>query len=240
MTNILKAIDKEKEYLSYRMEGKEPFHLVDAVKECGFNSLDEYFTAKRRYEISQMDVVKVASKDATVTIQDFIVNQKHGFAYCVHDEKLAFVAKDEDVNADACEEYGYMILDTRHTGGVVVVNRGDISVVFFGAVGNQVMQDFAMYLIDRYKEKGLNATYEGNDVLIDGYKISGLSATPYGHIQYSTIHIGVNTNLDHIKAICKKPMVKVPKGLSEYGITTEEVEQMFLDFCKRDTVRKDT
>lgn len=27
---------------------------------------------------------------------------------------------------------------------------------------------------------------------------------------------------------------KVPKGLSEYGITTEEVEQMFLDFCNQD------
>jgi lipoate-protein ligase A len=91
-----------------------------------------------------------------------------------------------------------------------------------------------MYLIDRYKEKGLNATDEGNDVLIDGYKISGLSATPYGHIQYATIHIGVNTNLDYIKQICRKPMKKVPKGLSECGITTEEVEQMFLDFCAKE------
>lgn len=27
---------------------------------------------------------------------------------------------------------------------------------------------------------------------------------------------------------------KVPKGLSEYGITTEEVEQMFLDFCNQE------
>lgn len=27
-------------------------------------------------------------------------------------------------------------------------------------------------------------------------------------------------------------MNKVPKGLSEYGVTTEEVEQMFLDFCE--------
>ena len=232
MSNILKAIEKEKEYLSYRMEGKEPFHLVDIVKECGFNSLEDYFTAKRRHEISQEPVVKVASKDATATIQDFIVNQKHGFAYCVHDEKLAFVAKTDDVNADACEEYGYTVLDTQHTGGVVVVNKGDMSVVHFGTVGNRGMQDFADYLIERYKERGLNATYEGNDVLIDGYKISGLSATTYGNIQYSTIHIGINTNLDHIKAICKKPMNKVPKGLSEYGITTEEVEQMFLEFCE--------
>ena len=231
MSDIIKAIEKEKEYLSYRMNGKEPFHLVDAVKECGFDSLEDYFTAKRRYEISHMDVVKVKSKDATATIRDFIVNQKHGFAYCVHDEKLCFVANADAVNEDACTEYGYHVIDTQHTGGAVVVNKGDMSVVYFGTVGNVVMKDFAMYLIGKYKEMGLNATYEDNDVLIDGYKISGLSATPYGHIQYSTIHIGINTNLDHIKAICRKPMKKIPKGLSEYGITTEEVEQMFLEFC---------
>lgn len=32
----------------------------------------------------------------------------------------------------------------------------------------------------------------------------------------------------------KKPMNKVPKGLSEWGITTEEVDQMFLEFCEKD------
>lgn len=32
----------------------------------------------------------------------------------------------------------------------------------------------------------------------------------------------------------KKPMKKIPKGLSDYGITTEEVEKMFLAFCEQD------
>ena len=32
----------------------------------------------------------------------------------------------------------------------------------------------------------------------------------------------------------KNPMQKIPKGLSEYGITTEEVEKMFLDFARGD------
>lgn len=181
-----------------------------------------------------MEIAKVKSHEAVATIQDFIVNQKHGVAYCVHDEKSIFINNPNTINENVCAEHGYTILDTKHTGGVVVVNNGDVSVVHFGECGNDWMHSFADYLIEQYKEKGLNATYEDNDVLIDGYKISGLSATPYGNIQYSTIHIGINTNLDHIKAICRKPMKKVPKGLSEYGITTEEVEQMFLDFCEGD------
>jgi lipoate-protein ligase A len=181
-----------------------------------------------------MNVIKVKSHEAVATIQDFIVNKKHGVAYCVHDEKLVFITELNTINEDVCDKEGYTVLDTRHTGGVVVVSEGDMSVVHFGEIGNEFMKNFALYLIERYREKGLDATFDGNDVLVDGYKISGLSATPYGHIQYSTIHVGINTNLDHIKAICKKPMVKVPKGLSEYGITSEEVEKMFLDFCKQD------
>lgn len=181
-----------------------------------------------------MGIAKAKSNEALATIQDFIENKKTGIAYCVHDKKSVFITETDSINADICEELDYTVLDTRHTGGVVVVSEGDISVIHFGEIGNDWMHNFARYLIERYRDRGLDASFDGNDVLVDGYKISGLSATPHGHVQYSTIHIGVNTNLDHIKAICKKPMVKVPRGLSEYGITTEEVEQMFLDFCEAD------
>ena len=186
-----------------------------------------------------MNITKVQSKDAVLTICDFISRKKYGFAYCVHDEKSIFIAQPDDVDRELCTQLGYNVLETMHTGGVVVVSEGDISVIHFGDIGDDTMHQFAMYLVEQYKKRGLNATFDGNDVLIDGYKISGLSATPYGHIQYSTIHIGVNTNLDDIKAICTKPMVKVPKGLTEYNITTSEVEQMFLDFISLDTRERD-
>ena len=179
-----------------------------------------------------MEITKFECQDAVKTINEFISYKKHGFAYCTHDKKSVLIAQADAVDRELCSELGYNIMETMHTGGVVVVSEGDVSVIHFGHIGNRVMLDFAEYLVEQYKNRGLNATFDGNDVLIDGYKISGLSATPYGHIQYSTIHIGVNTNLDDIKAICTKPMVKVPKGLCEYGFTTEEVEQMFLEFCE--------
>lgn len=181
-----------------------------------------------------MEIMKVKSKYAVATIQDFIANQKYGIAYCVHDEKSVFVATPDDINGDACAEHGYTVLETMHTGGAVVVSEGDVSVVHFGIPANDWMHRFATYLMDRYKEKGLDTTFVDNDVLVDGYKISGLSKSRYGRVQYSTIHVGITTNLDHIKAICKKTMDKIPKGLSEYGITTEEVEQMLLDFCEQE------
>lgn len=177
-----------------------------------------------------MEMTKFKCQDAVETIQSFISNKKHGFAYCTHNRKSVLIAQPDAVDRNLCAELGYDIMETMHTGGVVVVGEGDVSVIHFGDIGNRTMLDFAEYLVEQYKKRGLNASFDGNDVLIDGYKISGLSATPYGHIQYSTIHIGVNTNLDDIRVICTKPMTKVPKGLSDYGITTDDVEQMLLDW----------
>jgi hypothetical protein len=46
MKDIIGAMAKEREYLSFRMKGEEPYHFVDAVKEFGFESLREYFDAR--------------------------------------------------------------------------------------------------------------------------------------------------------------------------------------------------
>lgn len=180
-----------------------------------------------------MEITKIECQDVVKTIKDFISNKKHGFAYCKYNKKTVLCpAQSNVVNKELCSELGYDIMGIMHTGGVIVAGEGDVGVAHFGRIGNHIIRDFAEYLVDQYKKRGLNATFNGNDVLIDGYKIGGLSATPYGHIQYSIIHIGVNTSLDDIKAICTKPMVKVPKGMSEYGITSEEIEKWFLDYCE--------
>ena len=100
-----------------------------------------------------MDIIRAKSKDAVSTIQDFIVNQKRGIAYCVHDEKSVFIANPNSINQEVCVEHGYMVLDTKHNGGVVVVSEGDVSVIHFGGIGNDWMRRFADYLIDRYKAK---------------------------------------------------------------------------------------
>ena len=42
-------------------------------------------------------------------------------------------------------------------------------------------------------------------------------------VVYTAIHISIGMDLDLIKAICTKPMVKTPKGLQDYGITQDEI-----------------
>lgn len=147
---------------------------------------------------------------------------------------VVFVNEDVQFDRAACTSLGYEICESNHVGGVIVANKGDFAFAHFDAPENIWWKRFVPYFVNWLKDKGLNAEFVENDILVDGFKVCGLSLSRHGRIDYTAGFICLNTNLDHIKAICRKPMRKVPKGLSEYGITTEEVEEMFLDFCRAD------
>lgn len=181
-----------------------------------------------------MKVLKVKQTDLVDEIKTNIECGIHKTGYCVVETPIVFVHKAKQVDKKTCESMGYEVYEAYYNGGTIVANKGGIAIIHFDRLDNGWMERFVVYFLDWLKAKGLNAEYISNDILVDGYKVCGMCVTRYGRIDYTAGFIGINTNLDHIKAICRKPMVKVPKGLSEYGITTAEVEEMFLDFCKQD------
>lgn len=86
---------------------------------------------------------------------------------------------------------------------------------------------FISAFCDFLKDKGLNAVIDNNDILIDGYKVSSGTEGEIKGWRYFGYQISVNQDIDLISTVCKKEMVKPPKGLSEFGVTTEQV----VDFC---------
>ena len=178
-----------------------------------------------------MEINKVTQTDWLDEATKYIQGGLHRIAYVVVDNPVAIVHRKTQVDEEVCKELGYEIIESYNNAGTIVSNAGDVLIGHFGSIDNGWYERFVAYLVDWLKAKGLNATYESNDILVDGFKVCGMCVTRYGRIDYTGGIISVNTNLDHIKAICKKPMVKEPKGLSEFGITTEEIEEMFLGFC---------
>ena len=181
-----------------------------------------------------MKYYKVKQPDTVSEIKKNIECGNHTVFNVMVETPVVFVHKERQVDAETCKTIGYEVYEAYYNGGTIIGNKGDMAFAHFGAIENGWYDRFIAYFLDWLKGKGLNATYESNDILVDGYKVCGMCVTRYGRIDYTAGFIGVNTNLDHIKAICRKPMKKVPKGLSEYGITTEEVEQMFLEFCEQE------
>ena len=185
-----------------------------------------------------MEIKKVTQAKWIDTATQYIQGGLHRIAYVVVDSPVAIVHRKTQVDEVVCNDFGYDIVESYNNAGTIVSNAGDVLIGHFAEPENGWYDRFIAYFLDWLKAKGLNAVYESNDILVDDYKVCGMCITRYGRIDYTGGIISMNVNLDHIKQICRKPMKKVPKGLSEYGITTEEIEQMFLDFCEQDKQAK--
>ena len=179
-----------------------------------------------------MEVIKLKNSEWLEKVSSYIAGGVHCVAYGIQDSRVVLTHRKTQVDETVCDELGYTVYEAFNNGGTILTEPGDVELGHWYKPENGWRDRFVVYFVNWLKSKGLNAVYEDNDVLVDNFKICGTCVTRYGRIDYTGIHIGINTNLEHIKAICKKPMKKVPKGLSEYGITTDEVEKMFLDFCK--------
>ena len=64
--------------------------------------------------------------------------------------------------------------------------------------------------------------------MIDNYKVASGCECMEGDFLYMGYQISIYQDIEIIKHACNKPMIKIPKALSEYGITTEEM----LSFCE--------
>lgn len=181
-----------------------------------------------------MRYYKVNQPDTCSEIKKNIECGNHTAFRVMVDAPAAFVHKERQVDKELCEEMGYEVYEAYYNGGTIIGNEGDMAFAHFGEPDNGWMMRFAAYFMAWLEGKGLRACFERNDILVDGFKVCGLCTTRYGRIDYTAGFIGVNTNLDHIKRICRKAMHKVPKGLAEFGITTEEVEAMFVAFGEQE------
>ena len=181
-----------------------------------------------------MEIIKPTQNEWMPEVVRHIQGGIHKIGYVVIERPVAIVHRATQVDEVVCKELGYEVVESYNNGGTILARQGDIIFSHLDEPDNGWLPRFADQFVDWLRSKGLNAEYADNDILVDGCKVCGLCITRYGSIDFSSAYIGINTNLDHIKKICRKPMRKVPKGLSEYGISTEEVEQMFLDFCGAD------
>lgn len=181
-----------------------------------------------------MDVVKLRNSEWIEKVDSYIKCGAHCIAYGIQDSRVVLTHRKTQVDEATCNELGYIVYEAFNNGGTILTEPGDFEIGHWYEPENGWRDRFVAYFVDWLKARGLSAVYEDNDILVDGFKVCGTCITRYGRIDYTGIHVGINTDIESIKAICRKPMKKVPKGLSEWGITTAEVEAMFLEFCEKD------
>ena len=141
------------------------------------------------------------SKDLLKNINFMLVNQERGIAYTIADECLAFTPSQGILDEQLCYDLGYKVYEAQYGGGIIITDLGDIDIAYFGEMDNTFHTDFCNYFTEWLKSKGLNAEYFDNDILVDGYKISGNGVIRRSNMDYTVVHIGINTNLENIKKL---------------------------------------
>lgn len=131
----------------------------------------------------------------------------------------------DTLDTDACVRRGLVIGRGLYLGGSIVCMPGDLTAcrVRFGA------DEWAPELADTasawLEGRGIAVTRDENDVLADGRKvISWARAASYDGWRQSFVHFSIGPmDLDLVRAVCTKPMTKVPGSLGEYGVTAEDL-----------------
>ena len=231
MVDIVKAISRENEYLAHRRKGEEPFHLVDAVKECGFESLSDYFKSKMEHTFVNLDFALIEKKPSECIDYFFhMMNTKEtGVVFIDSTEHFVFSGESKPYNADFCEANNIPVYPLHTRGGAIVSAEGNFSIgiCFPETVGADV------YFI-LSKLKGIFSKYmdgvavNGNDLLVDGKKICGSIMYHKNGMKCFACHFSFVDSAELIENICNiSGSIKEPTAISNLTVPVfkEELRQ---------------
>lgn len=172
-------------------------------------------------------------------LPELLASGEECLALIIHpDTEIATGGWEDDVDTEYCETHNIPVYNQNRNGGTIVCCGGSIGLGF--VYDNRKYKEFlfirmALELKEYLRSKGLTVGFEHNDVLVDGYKVAsgcGYNLPPDFHRTYEGLQISVNQDMETIRNVCKKPMEKVPKGLSDYGIGTKEMYEWCISWLR--------
>lgn len=158
---------------------------------------------------------------------------------CEYDKTIVGHGWENDIDREYCRQNNIPILEMNRNGGTIVFCKGAVgSAIIYS---NKLYKEFVLVhmasdFVKWLQHRGLRAELKHNDILIDGYKVgsgAGYNLPPDYKMTYECLQVSLRQDIDAIQNICRKPMVKMPKGLSEYGITTQEVKKWMTQWLSR-------
>jgi lipoate-protein ligase A len=133
-------------------------------------------------------------------------------------------------NEEFAEENGVWPLFVGHIGGSIVLFPKDIG--FTWVTKESKLQDIMKDILEYLQKYNSEITMNGNDVMLGDNKLFGTMSNGKGPC-YEGMFFSFDIDLDIIKGVCTKPMVKEPLGLSSLGITPEEMAKLAEDLAKK-------
>lgn len=227
MNNFEKAKNIIEEYRKLRLDkdAKDNFKLQEKLTEIGYTE-QQFIKENNKIEIDKLNIfndIKINYCDVN-NIQESISNQfkekDNSILFNIPTKKAIYTGNGE-YNKEFCVNNNITILDLGYSGGTIVFGEDDLGISI--VLNEKIEQSFLTEKIAEIITKLFKqVTISGNDILIDGYKICGSVYIDKNNKHSYMYQISFNTDIDLIKNICVKEMVKIPKSLNCFGNKTRE------------------
>ncbi len=167
--------------------------------------------------------------------EKFLASSDDETAIAVLESTEVIYNENSGCNTEYCDEHGISYykgkIDSIGTG---VVTKGSLVLTVKRKMvngGESLSDSFSKALSAYFVNKGLpSVRQDNNDILVDNGKVASGGEIVINGFNYMGYQISVNQDLDAIKNICTKPMLKIPKALSEFGITTDEMKNFCVEY----------
>lgn len=179
------------------------------------------------------NIIKLNSQIKYYEMEDKIIcSGKDETIITILENKEVIYNDDHIPNFNYCDEHGYIYYKGKINGiGIGVFVPGSIILTIKRKLnGGEALSDkFSKALSEYFKSKNLGSVrQDNNDILVDDYKVASGGEIMVNGYNYLGYQISINQDIEAIREICNKKSVKPPKALSDWGITTKEIEK----FCE--------
>jgi len=180
-----------------------------------------------------MKILKCKSITMVIGLRKAIKKQQEVFLYNEVDiASILYGEKSPPFNKDVVRRNKIIPAPLNIVGGPIVSVIGDLNFVMVTKEKTAWCTEIREAFVEWLKCKELNAEIHKNDMLIDSKKFSGSTHFVQNGMNCEGFMVAMKNSEELVRQICTKPMEKVPTGLSDYGVTKEEVFEFVDNFTE--------
>lgn len=164
------------------------------------------------------------SKEYLNIIQQYSNKKEPVLLIGVTTDLTVYTTGKNDTNFEAFKNLNAILIPYKSNGGTAVSAPGDLGIYF------RIPKRGTGWCLFIYKELrnflisyGIEANITNNDLTIHGKKVAGYTEDSDSNYSTGSIFIAMNNSQELVNEICLKPKTRETAGLSDYGLTVDEV-----------------
>lgn len=214
MDKFAKAQKIVEEYHKLRLDkiAKETFDINKKLKDLGYTD-EEYLKDSYDYYLKSGITIKYVTPSEILSAITF---SKGNTLLINNSSEPCVYTGNSEFNVKYCEDNKIEIVSFGYSGGTIVTSPKDVGFLFIldkGSLSEHLRKKFSSWITLSVKKSEVL----GNDILIDGMKVVGTAEKTIGDKKLYYFQTSFSVDLDLIKNICSKEMVKTPRGLLDFG-----------------------